>query len=164
METLASAAGAIGTLLKRQNCTVAVAESSAGGLISAALLAVPGASAYYLGGGVIYTRPARRALLGLPDEAVAMRGATEDYALLVARAIRDRMGATWGLSESGASGPAGNRYGDAAEHACFAVVGPVERAVTLETRSADRAANMRRFAAAALELLESTLRSRPENR
>ncbi len=157
MDRLAEMAGGLGALLTAQGATVAVAESSAGGLISAALLAVPGASAYYAGGGVIYTRDARRALLGLPEEVVTMRAATEDYALIVARAVRARLDATWGLCETGAAGPTGNRYGDAAGHACFAVAGPIERAITLETGDADRSANMWRFAAAALELLEAAV-------
>jgi len=148
----------VGALLKARGETVAVAESSAGGLISAALLAVPGASAYFLGGGVIYTREARRALLGLPDEQTRMRGATEEYAQLVARTIREKLETTWGLSESGATGPTGNRYGNPAGHACFALAGPVERATTLETGIDDREDNMRRFAIAALEYLEAALK------
>ncbi len=149
MDRLVAMAGGLGVLLKAQGGTLAVAESSAGGLVSAALLSVPGASAYYRGGGVIYTREARRALLGLSEDVVTMRGASEDYALIVARAVRARLGATWGLCETGASGPAGNRYGDAAGHACLAVAA---------TGNADREANMWRFAAAALELLEAALR------
>ncbi len=155
---LSSMAAALGALLKETGETVAVAESSAGGLVSAALLAIPGASAYYAGGGVIYTRAARRGLLGLPEDVVAMRAATEEYALILARAMRQRLDATWGLCETGATGPAGNRYGDAAGHACIAVAGPLERALTLETGSADRADNMWRFAAASLELLEAAVR------
>jgi nicotinamide-nucleotide amidase len=155
---LSSLADRVGALLKSRKETVAVAESSAGGLISAALLAVPGASAYFLGGGVIYTGAARRALLRLPDEAMAgIRSSSEPYARLKARAVRELVGATWGLSETGAAGPAGNRYGDAAGHACFAVAGPVESVITLETGATDREANMWRFARAALELLEGCL-------
>ena len=150
---------AVGARLKERKETIAVAESSAGGLISAALLAVPGASAYFLGGGVIYTQAARRGLLQVPDDAVkGIRSSTEAYALIKARTIRERVGATWGLSETGASGPTGNRYGDAAGHACFAIAGPMERAVTLETGHGDREANMRAFAKAALELLAAALR------
>src|SRR6266851_6970253 len=143
MNGLTTLAEALGTLLKERKETIAVAESSAGGLISAALLAVPGASAYFLGGGVIYTQAARRALIRVPDEAVAgMRASTEAYALLKARTVRDLLGATWGLSETGATGPTGNRYGDAAGHACMAVAGPNHAVFTLETGSADRQANM----------------------
>ena len=128
-------AAAIASLLRQRKETVAVSESSAGGLISAALLAIPGASAYFLGGGVIYTQAARR--------------------------IREVLGATWGLSETGATGPTGNRYGDAAGHACMAVAGPVERVITLETGSDDREANMWAFTRAALELFEAALRAAP---
>jgi len=159
MNELSSMGGAVGALLKARKQTVAVAESSAGGLISAALLAVPGASAYFLGGSVIYTQVARRALIRLPDETVAgMRSSTEPYALLKARAVREILGTTWGLSETGASGPTGNRYGDAAGHACIAVSGPVERVITVETGSPDREANMWRFTRAALDLLETCLK------
>jgi PncC family amidohydrolase len=151
----------VATLLKERRETIAIAESSAGGLISAALLAVPGASAYFLGGGVIYTQPARRALLDITDDTVrGIRSSTEDYARLKAGAIRALLGATWGLAETGASGPTGNRYGDAPGHACLAVAGPVERATTLETGDADRERNMWAFARAALALLESVLRER----
>ncbi|PYN25733.1 MAG: damage-inducible protein [Candidatus Rokuibacteriota bacterium] len=161
MDDLTPLAAALGTLLKDRKETIAVAESSAGGLISAALLAVPGASAYFLGGGVIYTQAARRGLLRVPDEGVkGIRSSTEAYALLKARTIRELLGATWGLAETGASGPTGNRYGDAAGHACFAVAGPVERATTLETGHGDREKNMRAFAKRALELLETSLGKR----
>jgi nicotinamide-nucleotide amidase len=158
MSELDTLAASLGALLKERRETVAVAESSAGGLISAALLAVPGASAYFLGGGVIYTQVARRALLRLPDESLkGMRSSTEAYALLKARTIRELLGATWGLAETGASGPTGNRYGDAAGHACIAVVGAVERAITVETGHGDREKNMWAFAKRALELLETSL-------
>ena len=114
---------------------------------------VPGASAYFVGGAVVYTRTARAALLGIADaEMAGMRASTEPYALLCARRMRERHGTTWGLSETGATGPTGNRYGDAAGHSCMAVVGPIERAITLETGSADRRANMDAFAKRALEL------------
>jgi len=159
--TLTTMAAAVGAQLKARKETIAVAESSAGGLISAALLAVPGASAYFLGGGVIYTQGARRGLLRVPDEAVAgTRSSTEAYALIKARAIRQLLDTTWGLAETGATGPTGNRYGDAAGHACLAVVGPgVERATTLETAHGDRERNMWAFANAALTLLETALRT-----
>jgi len=160
MNGLAKLAEPLAALLVERKETVAVAESSAGGLISAALLAVPGASAYFLGGGVIYTQAARRALLHVTDESVkSIRSSTEAYALVKARAIRERLGTTWGLSETGASGPTGNRYGDAAGHACLAVAGPVERALTVETGHGDREKNMWTFTKAALELLEASIRA-----
>jgi nicotinamide-nucleotide amidase len=148
----------IAARLKARHETIAVAESSTGGLIAAALLAVPGASAYFLGGAVAYTRQAKGLLLTLDDTALGQhRPATEPHALLLARRVREQFGATWGIGESGATGPTGNRYGDAAGHVCLAIAGPAERTITLETGSADRVANMRAFAAAALELLAANL-------
>ena len=159
MQPPVSIAEKIAVILKERRQTIAVAESSTGGLIAAALLAVPGASAYFLGGAVVYTQVARRGLLRVPDETVVgIRSSTEAYALVKARTIRERLGATWGLAETGASGPTGNRYGDAAGHACLAIAGPVERAVTLETGHGDRELNMRVFTRAALELLAAALR------
>jgi PncC family amidohydrolase len=161
MQDLLPLAEQLGALLKERKQTIAVAESSAGGLIAASLLAVPGASAYFLGGAVVYTYKARQVLLAIPDAALTgMRPSTEPYALLLARTARDRFGADWGLAESGATGPTGNRYGDAAGHACVAFAGAGASALTIETGSTDRAANMRIFAAAALNLLtEQLLRS-----
>ena len=159
MQELIPIAARIADRLKTRKETIAVAESSAGGLISASLLAIPGASAYFLGGGVIYTQAARRGILQVPDDAIqGIRSSTEAWALVKARTIRERVGATWGLSETGASGPTGNRYGDAAGHACLAIAGPVERAITLETAHGDRERNMYAFAKAALELLSDALR------
>jgi len=161
MNELDPLARSLATILKDRKETLAVAESSAGGLISAALLSVPGASAYFLGGGVIYTQAARRALLRLPDESVkGIRSSSEPYAVLKSRTMRERLGATWGLAETGATGPTGNRYGDAAGHACIAVAGPVERVITLETGHDDREKNMWAFAKRALELLETALSKR----
>ena len=134
--------------------TIAVAESSTGGLVAASLLAVPGASAYFLGGAVVYTKTARAVLLGIGDADMrGLRPATEAYALLLARRMRERLGAVWGLGETGATGPTGNRYGDPAGHTCIAIAGPVERAITLRTGSAERLANMDVFAESALDLL-----------
>jgi nicotinamide-nucleotide amidase len=159
MHDLTSMAASVGTLLKQAKQTVGVAESSAGGLISASLVAIPGASAYYLGGSVIYTYASRQELLRISDDALAgMRASTEPYALLKARTVREILGTTWGLSETGASGPSGNRYGDAAGHACIAVAGPIERVITLETGATDREANMWTFAKAALDLLETCMK------
>ena len=154
MKALVSLAETIAPRLIARRETIAVAESSTGGLIAAALLAVPGASAYFLGGAVVYTKAARTALLGFGDaEMTGMRAATEAYALFIARRVRERHGAVWGLGETGATGPTGNRYGDPAGHTCIAVVGPTERVVTLRTGSADRLTNMEAFAKRALELL-----------
>ncbi|HZQ71655.1 MAG TPA: CinA family protein [Burkholderiales bacterium] len=158
MRELLPQAERVGALLKARKETVAVLESAAGGLLSAALLAVPGASAYFLGGQVIYTRQAWRALRDYSDELLAgARPATEAHALLRARLAHERFGATWGVGETGAAGPAGNRYGDPAGHACVAVAGPKELALKVSTGSAERVANMHAFAAAALSLLAEAL-------
>jgi nicotinamide-nucleotide amidase len=160
MKELFALGAEVGALLKARGHTVAVGESSAGGLINAALVAVPGASAYYLGGAVIYTKVSRKELIGIPSlEVRGMRSASEPYAKLLAQRMREKLGATWGLSETGASGPTGNSYGDAPGHACIAVSGPHEAVITVETGSADREANMREFARRALALLESCLRN-----
>lgn len=158
MEELEAVAAEIGERLKDRNETIAVAESSSGGLISAALLSVPGASKYFLGGAVVYTAKSRVLLMDLPREAVAgMRSASEPYALLLARTSRERFGATWGISETGAAGPTGNPYGDAAGHTCIAISGPIETALTIETGETDRSGNMQAFAAAALQMLRRAL-------
>ena len=159
MRDLTAMGQVIGGLLKERQHTISVAESSAGGLISAVLVAVPGASAFFLGGSVIYTLEARRLLLNLKDEEfTGVRASTEEYALRMARAVRQLFGTTWGLSETGATGPTGNRYGDAAGHACIAVAGPVERVITVETRHSGREANMWMFTEAAIELLETSIK------
>jgi nicotinamide-nucleotide amidase len=148
----------IARLLTERKQTLAIAESSAGGLINAAMVGVPGASAYYLGGCIVYTVASREGLLGITkDEMRGMRSASEPYAALMAQRIKTRLGATWGLAETGASGPTGNRYGDAPGHACFAVSGPIEASATLETKSQDRDANMRAFARRGLDLLRDCL-------
>ncbi len=158
MKNLFDLAAIVGARLKERKETIAIAESSSGGLLSAALLAVPGASAYFVAGAVVYTAKARMQLLDLPREAVAgMRSASEPYAHLLAETVRARHGATWGLSETGAAGPTGNPYGDDAGHTCIALSGPVVKAITVETRMSDRVENMNAFAIAALELLRSAL-------
>jgi len=158
MPDLSPMAASLGALLKSRKETVGVAESSAGGLISAALLAVPGASAYFMGGEVIYTAAARRAVLQVPEDKMqGVRSSSEPYALIMARQVREQLGTTWGLSETGATGPTGNRYGDAAGHACIAVSGPVERVITVETGRPDREANMWEFTRRALALLEGAV-------
>jgi len=158
MRELFGLAAQIGVRLKERGQTIGVAESSAGGLINASLVAVPGASGFYLGGVIVYTAIGRQELLGVANEEMrGIRSASEPFARLMAARVRDKLGATWGLAETGASGPTGNRYGDAAGHACIAVSGPISAEITLETGSPDREANMRRFAQRALELLDSCL-------
>ena len=154
MKDLVSIAEKISAELTERRQTIAIAESSTAGLISAALLAVPGASAYFLGGAVVYTRQSRRVLLDIPDAALdGMRPSTEAYALMMARTAQERFSSTWALAETGATGPTGNRYGDAPGHSCIAIAGGAEQAMTLETGKPDRLDNMHAFTAAALNFL-----------
>ncbi len=161
MDALLPLANTIGARLKARGETVAIAESSTGGLISAALLSVSGASVYFRGGSVIYTAYARSGFLEIPNPLPAPieRASTEPYALLLADTVRGRLQSTWGLGETGATGPTGNRYGDKAGHTCIAVTGPgFSKAITLETGNGDRIANMRAFGVRALELLAEALK------
>lgn len=158
MERLLPLAELIAARLIARGETVGVAESSTGGLISAALLSVAGASAYYRGGTVIYTPRARAAVaLITKDDMEGLRSASEPYAALLAERVKQQLGSTWGLSETGATGPSGNRYGDAAGHSCMAIAGPLTRAVTLETGHGNRHENMRAFAERALALLAEAI-------
>jgi PncC family amidohydrolase len=158
MQDLIPVAEKIADALKQRRETVGVAESSSGGLISSSLLAIPGASSYYQGGAVVYTLQSRRALLDLPDSAFAgLRGLSEELALILARGTRQRFATTWAVSEIGAAGPTGSRYGDPPGTSCIAVAGPAERALILRTGNPDRVTNMRAFAAKALELLSECL-------
>lgn len=151
----------VAALLKARGESLVIAESSAGGLIAAALLAVPGASAYFLGGLVVYTQKARLLQLGIGDLPPGMRASTEPYAALLAQTVRERFAADWSLAESGATGPGGNRYGDASGHCCLAIAGKMSMTTTVETgskdRQEDRQANMFAFGVAALDLLEMAL-------
>jgi len=157
-EELLGLAARVGERLRERGQTVAVAESSAGGLAAAALLAQPGASAYFRGGAVVYTGDAKSLLLGLSREAISQpRAATPEHALILARGVRERLGATWGIGETGAAGPTGNRYGDPPGHSCLAVSGPLELTEVVRTGSDDRSANMVAFAIAGLRALEAAL-------
>jgi PncC family amidohydrolase len=158
MEEIDSIAEVVARRLTERGDTVAVAESSSGGLIAAALLGVAGASSYFKGGVVVYNAAAKMALAGMTqDEIDAHRSATAPHAALLAEAVRRRLGVDWAIAEAGAAGPAGNRYGDPAGHVALAVAGPVSRTDVVRTGSSDRRQNMTAFAVAALQLLASSL-------
>ena len=160
MTRIAELAESISTLLKGRGETVGVSESSSGGLVSAALLAVPGASAYFMGGMVVYTGAARDAFAQIDlNDHPGVRSSSEPFASLCANAARTRLGTTWGLAETGAAGPTGNRYGDDAGHTCIAVTGPSDHTETLETGKSDRAENMELFTEKTLEVFERVLKA-----
>ena len=165
LQDLLPQAERIAAKLKARNETISIAESSTAGLISAALLAIPGASAYFLGGAVVYTRQSRSELLAVTEqELTGITPSTEAYALLFARKIRGKLATTWSVGETGTAGPTGSRYGHAAGHSCIAVIGRTiggdrngEWKMTVETGNSDRLDNMRAFSIAALDLLEKGL-------
>ncbi len=162
LQSLFELAAQAGALLLSRGQTVVVAETSAGGLVSAGLLAVPGASQFYVGGAVPYSFESIRALVGLDMKALwkqqGIRSSSEPYAALLARTLRDKHpGTTWGVSETGAAGPSGNRYGDPAGHSCMAIDGPLNLVRTLRTGQSGRHANMLSFAQGTLGLLVEAL-------
>lgn len=160
MEKLYSLADRVGAKLKADKQSIAVCESSTAGLLSAALLSVPGASAYFLGGVVTYTYTSREALLGITDDdmkRLALRSSSEPYAKYAAERVREKHKATWGFAETGAAGPSGNRYGDPAGHTAIAIVGPKSKTLTVRTGKSDRRENMMLFGAAALQALAEIL-------
>lgn len=156
---------ALAAALTARGETVAVAESSTGGLIAATLLAVPGASAYFVGGSVVYTLASRRELLRITAADVeGLAPLSEPMVRRFAEQARARLDATWGIAELGAAGPTGARYGHPAGTSVLAVTGPVTRSVTVQTGSADREANMWRFTEAALVLFEQALNAADDAR
>ena len=158
MGELLAAASDVAAALRERGETIAVTESSSGGLVSAALLAQAGASAYFVGSSVVYTKAAIENLLAItPSDMTGVRPLSEPHVNLLAGAVRDRLGTTWGVAEFGAAGPSATRYGDPAGCTYLGVVGPVELTRRIETGSSDRAENMKAFAAAALALLSEAL-------
>ncbi|MBD2841610.1 CinA family protein [Erythrobacter rubeus] len=152
-------AARIADMLRSRGEKIAVADGATGGLIAACLLTVPGALKFYVGGGIVYSFKARDVLFELPRDAYkGMRSATDEYAMLQARAIRDRLGAEWGIAESGSAGSSKHPMGVASGRSVAAVAGPAtERLGTVETASDDRIANMDAFTRNALDLLEAAL-------
>lgn len=160
MKELLPHAEKVAALLKARNETITVAESSTGGLIAAALLAVPGASAYFKGGSVLYTRNAVLKLLNIDESRIKEHRSSEAYTLLRGQLMRERLDSTWAVSEAGTAGPTGSRYGWPAGHTFIAVSGPIERTATIQTGKDDRVQNMYAFATAALALLLEVLQKR----
>lgn len=144
--------------LRASKTTIAVAESSSGGLISASLLSVAGASAYFTGGTVIYTRESRRQWLDIdPEKLRGLEPMTELMAGVFAEAVRLKLNATWGMAELGAAGPTGTPYGHDAGTSVIAINGPVCASILVSTGDANRVQNMQLFTSQALKLLRETL-------
>ncbi len=151
-------AAEIASLLTQRGETVAVAEATAGGLVSAALLSVSGASRYYAGGGVVYTLNSRTALAGVPAEQYAnYRGTTPEMLASLAESMRQRLGADWCVAESGLAGPTGGRSGAPLGRTTIGVAGPVARTEMIETGVSDRQANMVEFTTRALRVLRDAI-------
>ena len=157
---LAETAARIALRLRERGEALAIADGATGGLLSAAILTVPGATGFYRGGGVIYSRRAREVVLGISArDAAGMRSVTEDYAVLQARGVAAQFGAEWGLAESGSAGGSVHPGGVGSGKSWAAVAGPggaIASRLT-ETGSDLRAANMFAFAGAALALLAQAL-------
>jgi len=152
----------IAASLSAADQTIAVAESSTAGLISATLLAVPGASAYYKGGSVIYTLDSRKKILGITSGDVeGLEPLTEAMVMAFAKKARQQLGSTWGIAELGVAGPTGAVYGHAAGISVLAIDGPTALTTTVTTGSSDREENMWAFTQAAIELLAKALGCTP---
>jgi PncC family amidohydrolase len=153
----------VSNALKARGETIAVAESTTGGLISAQLLSMPGASAYFLGGTIIYTRVSRKVFLDASAEKLqGVKPLTKEMAIFFARQVREKLAATWGIAELGIAGPTGSAYGYEAGNSVIAVSGPIEAAVRINTGHNDRVRNMEEFTACACQFLRDVLRN-PED-
>jgi PncC family amidohydrolase len=149
----------IAGLLTQRGETVAVAESTTGGLVSAALLRVAGASKYYAGGGVLYTLGSRTALGGVPASRYEdYQGTTPQMLGELAESLRQRLDATWCVAESGLAGPTPGRTGTPPGRTTVGVAGPVNRVEIYETGISDREANMIEFTTLALRFLRDAIR------
>jgi nicotinamide-nucleotide amidase len=150
----------IATSLTADGETLAVAESASGGLIAAALVAVPGASAWFAGGAVAYNAAAKERWLGLTAGSFAPHGVvSRSGAEAMAAAVRLTLGTTWGLAEVGIAGPqTGRRSRKGSGLSYVAVGGPRDAWEEIVTGRDDRAFNQGAFALAALVLLRDVLR------
>ena len=148
----------VSDVLKARGETIAVAESTTGGLISARLLSMPGASAYFLGGTMIYSRVSRKVFLDASAEKLhGVKPLTEEMAQFFAKEVREKLKATWGISELGIAGPTGSAYGYEPGNSVIAVSGPIEAAVRINTGHNDRVRNMEEFTDCACQLLRDLL-------
>ena len=158
MKELSKLCEPIADRLKANKQTISVSESSTGGLISAALLSIPGASAYYKGGSVIYTLASRKIFLNLSQQDVeGLEPMTESMALRFAEKTKEVLDSDWAIAELGIAGPTGSPYGVDPGTSVVAISGPSDNFVRIETGNTDRESNMMDFTKSALHLLSRTL-------
>jgi nicotinamide-nucleotide amidase len=139
-------------LLKARGETLATAESLTGGLVGAALTDVPGVSAIYRGGVVVYATDLKATLAGVPADLLADVGPVHpDTAAALATGVRDRLGATYGLATTGVAGP-DPQEGIEAGTVYVAAAGPTAVRVRKLSLTGDRAAVRQGSVQAALEL------------
>ena len=151
--TLTHMAEEVAELLRRRGDTIVVAETSTGGLISSALLAVPGASTYYKGGSVLYTYESRKKLLGIKGQDVeGLAPMSETMVMAFAQKAQAQFASTWAIAELGIAGPTGVAYGEAGS-SVIGIAGPNPVSALLNTGSSEREDNMWLFTAHALTLL-----------
>jgi PncC family amidohydrolase len=134
--------------------TVALAESCTGGMVAAALTAVPGSSGYFHGGVVSYADRAKRDLLDVDPDVLAAHGAVSaQVARAMAIGARTRFGATIGASVTGIAGPAGGSPAKPVGLTYVAVADDTGVDVRRIVWPGDRAANRRDSTIAVLEML-----------
>jgi nicotinamide-nucleotide amidase len=117
--------GVVGALLRERGATLAVAESCTGGLLSSRITDVAGSSAYFLGGGVCYTAALKTSIAGVDPALIREHGeVSEEVAVALARGIRERVGATYGVGVTGIAGPSGGTPEKPVGTVHIAVAGP----------------------------------------
>lgn len=168
----------IAEILRSRNQTLAISEAACGGLISAYIVSVPGASNFYIGGKLVYSLKQRLKLSGWSEEEISnYMGPSQQVALKLARTAKYELGSTYVLSETGFAGPSNNLHiqnndenGESDKELMddksqsvgtvyLGLSGPNGEASTWKnTGNVDRAKNMSEFAKLGLEFLLAQLR------
>lgn len=148
----------VGRALTAAGLTLAVAESCTGGLVAASCTSIPGSSAWFLEGAVTYGNQAKVRMLGVDPGALEAHGAvSEPVARQMAEGVRDRAGATWGLSTTGIAGPTGGSDEKPVGTVHIAAAGPAGTEHLLLRLSGDRVRIQKLAAAAVIDLLRRHL-------
>ena len=160
MEMSVAAAAAVHALVERRE-TLAVAESLTGGLLAATIVEIPGVSAVFRGGLVVYATDLKARLAGVPQELLDERGPVDgDVAAALARGVRERCGADWGLATTGVAGPE-PQDGKPVGLVYVAVSGPTGTSVSELKLDGNREAVRTESVTAVLQLLTDSLRALP---